>query len=462
MHRTLTFPGKLKSSQHVRLDQFLCQLTELYNGARAERIWAYEKTGSSPSKRDQQKSLTVIRRDEVIGPKFSAYRCDAQRSVLDRLDNAFQAYFRRCKENEKSGIKKNPGFPRHKSTGRGIRSFEVTGGMLKIKKLKGIRADGTAEYGIDIKGIGVIKFRARPAHLAGKHDTVRIVKTARRVWVQIVVELDNVPAFRPFSPVGIDVGVKEQIATSTGETVSGIKRNAKKIKKMQRAVSRAQKGSKSRAKKVCLLAKAHERVAISERNACHRLTTWLVSKYTHLALEEIDRESMIKTSSRVLTRRIHEQLWGSIANQLTYKAESAGGEIRRVNPAYTSRACSECGWRRPTKLPLSVRKFRCKNTECNSVMDRDVNAARNILKRAKFEPPSWHERDSLAGWEVGLPSSHPGASENVERGVESSDALKRQDAEQCAAGARDFRVFVHIKPAQSAAQGLASRCSGTS
>ena len=422
------------------------QLTELSNGARAERIWAYEKTDSSPSYNDQCKSLTAIRNDEVIGPKFSAYRCDAQRSVLGRLDKAFQAYFRRCKENKKAGIKKNPGYPRYKTKNRRVRSFEITGGAFTVKKLKDVRANGLAQYGVDVVGLDTIKFWANPAHLAGVHKTFRMVNTARRIWVQIVLDLDISPEFRSDSPVGVDLGVKDRIATSTGESVPGVKRESKRIKKLQREVARARKGSKSRAKKVNLLAKEHDRVRVSERNACHRLTSWLVKRYARIAMEKIDRESIVKNSSSDLTRRIHEQMWGTLVNQLTYKAESAGGEVRLVDPAYTSRDCSDCGWRRLTKLPLSVREFRCGNTECGLVMDRDVNAARNILERAEFEPVTAHDQakhvgstSSFAGWEIGLPlSSRPGASENVERGVKSSDALKRQDAEQYGVSDRDL------------------------
>ena len=428
--RTLIAPLKMKPKGYRVLDEFLSQQTDLYNGCLEEKFGAYDKTDSSPSCNDQYKSLTVIRNDELIGDEFSRFDAQAQRSAIARADKAYWKWVKEKKDFKDGKSTKKPGKPRYKSKDRGVRSFDLSIKPDRIKRLsKRLNSHGEHTYQIEIKGLEPFKFRETPARMSGEYALIRIVKTAIGSHIHIVSKFDIRPEFRSFAPVGIDVGVKDQVTMSTGESVPGVKRKSKKIKRLQRQLSRAKKGSNSWRKKKESLAKEHEHQRISEHNACHRLTTWLVSKYTHVALENIDRESMIKASPRDLTRRIHEQLWGSIANQLTYKAESAGGEVRRVNPAYTSRTCSKCGWRRPTKLPLSVREFRCKNTECNSVMDRDVNAARNILKRAKFEPPSWYARDSLAGWEIGLPASRPGASENVERGVRSSDALKRQDAE---------------------------------
>ncbi len=142
--------------------------------------------------------------------------------------------------------------------------------------------------------------------------------------------------------------------------------------------------------------RAWERMKLSERNTLHRISTAIVKQHNRIAVEDLQIGNMVKNPN--LARSIAEQSWGRLADQLSYKAASAGGEVLRVAPQHSSTDCHACGHRQA--MPLSAREFVC--IGCGLVTDRDVNAARNILQRGI----------SLAGWEIDSPS-RPGASEDV-------------------------------------------------
>ncbi len=142
-----------------------------------------------------------------------------------------------------------------------------------------------------------------------------------------------------------------------------------------------------------------ERVRIMEHDELHRATSKIAKQGNRIAVEDLQIGNMVR--NRHLARAITEQQWSKFVNMLTYKAESAGGEVVRVAPHHTSADCSVCGHRQ--KMPLHKRQFDCGG--CGVSLDRDVNASRNILKRGCL----------LAGWEMGQESALPGASENVRK-----------------------------------------------
>ena len=370
---------------HERLDGFLRQQTDLWNAALEERINGYRKTGEGISSYDQFKSLTEIRQDE----SFARFRADCQRSSLRRLDKAFKRFFARVKKGEK------PGFPRFKSKARPIRSFDIPKPVIS----------GTNLY---VKGMGNFRLRAIPEEPI---KAARVVKTARRIQVQFMVEVGATPR-KPDAPIGIDVGLKERAAFSDGEAIPKVTLDRRALKRKQRALSRAEKGSKNREKKRMALAREWDRVRTIKHNELHEITSEIVKKHNRIAVEDLKITNMVK--NRNLSRSIQEQTWGKFVDMLTYKAESAGGEVIRVPPRHTSMDCSACGNRQP--MPPGVRTFCCKG--CGLVLDRDVNAARNILRRGI----------ALAGWEI-EPKACPGASENGSAN-EYAFALAGQDAER--------------------------------
>ena len=368
--RTVTLTAKISAPTHCRLDEFLRQQTELWNAALAERIDAWRKAGKTVTGYDQCKSLTAIRAGEE---RFRQFPLHPQRSILRRLDRAFTAFFGRVKAGQK------PGFPRFKGRDRGVRSFDIPSPVIR---------DGS----LHVKGIGRFRLPSLPA---GEIAAARVVKTPLRVAVQFMVAVADRPR-APDAPVGIDMGLKERAVLSTGEAVPAVRLDRRALKRRQRVLARAKKGSGARRKKLRSVQRAWERMKVSERNALHRISASIVARHNCIAIEDLAVPNMMRHPT--LSRSIAEQQWGRLAEQLAYKAESAGGQVVRVAPRHTSTDCHACGHRQ--SMPLRVREFRCGG--CGLATDRDLNAARNILRRGI----------SLAGGEIGS-SSRPGASEDV-------------------------------------------------
>ncbi len=366
--RTVTCTASVNAATHCRLDAFLRQQTVLWNASLEERIDCYRKTGKTITAFDQMKSLTVIRGEDE---DFRQFNVGPQRSVLRRLDKSFKSFFRRAKAGE------TPGFPRFKGRSRGIRSFDIPDPVIRDGSLR-------------LKGIG--RFRL-PSVPDGRIMQARVVKTPLRVVVQFAVEAECMPS-TPTEPVGIDLGVKDRAILSTGETLPAVRIDRRPLRRAQRAVSRAKKGSASRRKKVNVLRREWERTRIRERNALHRISASIVKSRNRIAIEDLQVSNMMRNPN--LARSIAEQQWGRLAEQLVYKAESAGGSVVRVDPKHTSTDCHACGHRQD--MPLSAREFACGG--CGLVTDRDVNAARNILQRGI----------ALAGWDIGS-LGRPGASD---------------------------------------------------
>ena len=279
-----------------------------------------------------------------------------QRSILARLDRAYQHFFRQG------------GYPRFKSWRTGIHSFEDPT-PAKVKS-------SGKHYAYTVKGIGRLKFRG--ALPEGEIKVVRVVRTPRRVKLQFVMEVAAPEALDVRPPVGIDLGVKDRAVLSNGYTVPKNVVDRGEIKRRQRILSRAKKGSKNREKKRRMLAKAWQRVTERERGKVQEITAALVKDHgCRFVVEDLKIPNMVK--NRRLSRSIMEQQWGHFVHTLTYKALSASGWVVKVNPRNTTQQCSGCGAMPREKLGLDQRLYHC--YACGLSLDRDLNAAVNILHR---------------------------------------------------------------------------------
>ena len=350
MIRTETYTAKLSKSSHQNLDDLLEKLRVLYNAALEERIDAYRKTGQSPNYVQQAKSLTEIRNSDL---GYDDYRCAVQQNLLKRLEKAYQHFFRRG------------GFPRFKSHHRGIRSFEWHN--------PAIRKHGKFNV-LLIKGVGRLRFKGE---LPDQIRFVRVVKTARRVKLQIIHEIADAEPAPSISPIGIDVGIRSRITCSNGFKTGKNELDRSELKRRQRILSKAVKGSNNRRKKRLALAKEWQRVRERERGSLHELTAELAKQSNTFYVENLNVLNMVKNHK--LARSILEANWGAFIQMLTYKAESAGGTVVKVDPKDTSQKCSSCGTKAKEKLTLAIRQYRCEY--CGFEADRDMNAAMNILQR---------------------------------------------------------------------------------
>ena len=353
MIRTITKTGYVSKGCHRNLDALLTQLRYLYNESLAERKRSWEERGESVGLYDQFKVLTKRRRED---PEWRRYPVGAQRSVLQRLDRAYKHFFKRG------------GYPRFKSWRRGIHSFELAGPVKVV-------FSGCA-YSVKIKGVGRFKFRGVLPE--GEVKVVRVVRTPRRIQVQFVMELADPGVLDVRPALGVDVGIKDRVTLSDGYKIPKRVVDRRELKRKQRILSRAQKGSRSREKKRASLAKQWDRVREREKGVLHELTAALVKNHSaRFFVEDLKIPNMVK--NRHLSRSIIEQQWGRFVGYLSYKASSAGGWVRKVDPRNTTQVCSHCHSLPRIPLTLGDRWYDC--YLCGLSLDRDVNAARNVLSK---------------------------------------------------------------------------------
>lgn len=179
--------------------------------------------------------------------------------------------------------------------------------------------------------------------------------------------------------VGIDVGIASLITTSDGIHVppqNWYRKEQHKLRVLQRRVARRTKGGKNRRKAVVQLQRQHERIANQRKDFLNKLANSLIQSNDRIAVENLRITNMVK--NRHLAKSILDSGWGYFVSRLHAKAEEAGRIVVEVDPAYTSKTCSGCG-HVFEHLTLKDRWIDCR---CGLSLDRDHNAAINILKRA--------------------------------------------------------------------------------
>lgn len=331
-----------------------------YNDCLAERKTAYEERKESIGKFAQLRKVKELKGVSPYAKNIHSHVL--QVSVAD-LDKAFQAFFRRVKAGE------TPGYPRFKGKDR----FDSFG----FKEYgNGFKVDGRR---LKLSGIGRVALRwHRP--LEGEIKTLRITRKAGKWYASFACEIEEKPALPATDrAVGVDVGIRSLIATSDGELVENPKwyqEGQAKLRTLQRTVTRRKKGGSNRRKAVHALQVHHEYIANRRKDFLNKLANQLVVNNDLIAIEDLRITNMVKNHN--LAKSILDGGWGYFAKRLSDKAVEAGRELVRVNPANTSKTCSGCGTIFDD-LDLSVRWIDC---DCGLSMNRDVNAAINILKRA--------------------------------------------------------------------------------
>ncbi|WP_319507317.1 RNA-guided endonuclease TnpB family protein [uncultured Methanolobus sp.] len=218
-----------------------------------------------------------------------------------------------------------------------------------------------------------------------KFDILKTLTVSRtsagRYHVSILID-NHVPEPEPVefddkTTVGIDVGIKSFAVLSTGEVIKNprfLKNSLMKLKKLQRAVNRKQKGSKNRRKAIAQLAKHHQLIANQRNDFQHKISMRLISENQDLALENLNVRGMIRNHN--LAQSISDVGWSEFIRKLIYKAEWYGKTILRIGRFVpSSKVCNVCGYKKEN-LTLNDREWECPS--CNTLHDRDDNASINI------------------------------------------------------------------------------------
>lgn len=370
MIKTFQYQLYPTKSQQRTMESVVETCRRFYNDCLGERKTAYEERGETIGKLEQLRKVKILKETNSYAQNNHSH---VLQIVVSDLDKAFQAFFRRVKAGEKSG------YPRFKGKDR----FDSFG--LK-ENGNGFKLDGRR---LKLSGIGRIAVRwHRP--LEGEIKTLRVCRKAGKWFVSFACEIEVKPLPKTGHAVGVDVGISSLIATSDGGQVENPKwyrEGQAKLRVLQRRVARRKKGGNSRRKAVLSLQIHHEYIKNQRKDFLNKLANNLIVNNDLIAIEDLHIQNMVKNQH--LSKSILDGGWGYFAQRLSDKAAEAGREVVRVNPAYTSKTCSGCG-AIFENLDLSVRWVEC---NCGLSMNRDVNAAINILNKALT-------RDGQSRWEL--------------------------------------------------------------
>ncbi len=335
----------------------LCR--HLYNAGLEQRIEVYRRNRGRISCYGQINQLPDLK---VALPEYRDVGSQVLQDVLERLDLAYQNFFRRVKSGDKAG------FPRFRSKDR-YDSFTL--------KQAGWKLDGGY---LSVRNLGRFKLRlSRPIEGAIKTVTIRREDSGK--WYACF-SCAGVPEKRlPESDkiVGIDVGIASFLTDSDGNKVENprfLLRGEAYLRRCQRAKDRKMKGSHGRQKARIILAKAYEKVHNQRLDFLHKTANHYVKNYGTIAIEDLNIQGMVR--NHCLAGSISDSCWGTFFGLLEYKAEEAGRKVIRI-PRFdpSSKTCSECGAVNQ-ELKLSDRQWVCKS--CRALHDRDHNAAKNIRR----------------------------------------------------------------------------------
>ena len=373
--RTFVYRLKPTRAQHASLQTILNKQRDLYNAALQERRDAWSKNVISITLNDQTKSLTKIRK---FDGDYGTAPYNLSKWTLKRLDDAFKAFFRRVKKSGKAG------FPRFRGAGRWQSfGFHQKGGLrLKGKKLL---FSGGISGGLRVK-----MHRPLPKNTVIKSA---IFTLESGIWrVALACEVPASATNGKDTIIGIDVGAKHLATDSNGQHYVNAKpldKRQKELRRAARGLARSQRSSKRRKKALTKLQRVQRSIRNHRRTHLHDIANAIVRSGSTIVVEDLKLKNMTRSAKGTLAepgknvrqksglnRVLQDAAPGSLISMLSYKAESAGGKVVKIDPRDTSRTCSKCSVVDASQLSKS--RYQCR---CGLDLQRDHNAAINIRHR---------------------------------------------------------------------------------
>jgi len=340
--------------QRTTMQGVLNECRWLYNHFLEERKTSWEVKQESLNYYKQAVSIPKLKAERET---LTTVHSQVLQNVAVRVDLTYKAFFHRVKVGENAGYPRFKGFNWYDSFTYPQSGFSIKDGKLKLAK------------------IGNVKIKLHRS-LQGKVKTCTIHRISGKWFACFTTEVETTPLPVSNQYVGIDVGLEHFATFSDGtkfENPRFFRRDEHDLARVQHKLSKAERGSAERTKQRKAVAKVHERIKNRRADFAHQRSAEIVKKFDIICVEDLSINKMLH--NHCLAKSISDVAWGQFSNYLSYKAESAGRKLVKVNPAYTSQTCSKCGHRQ--KMPLDVRVFHCPC--CDLSIDRDLNASLNIL-----------------------------------------------------------------------------------
>lgn len=313
------------------------------------------------------KFVTTLSNDTDT-PFVSNLNSMARQASAERAWFAISRFYNNCKK----GLAQK-GYPKFKKFSRSV-EYKTSGWKLTEDK-KSIHITDKTGIG-KLKLIGSYNREILDKFLIKR---VRLIKRADGFYCQFVLDIERIEPFDSTGKeVGIDVGLNHFLTDSNGDKIDNprfLRKAEKRLKKAQRKLSKKKKGSNKRQKQKSKVARIHLKVSRQRKDFVVKTAKALIQSNDLVVYEDLKVFNMVK--NRKLAKSISDASWSMFTDWLDYFGKIHGKFVIAVNPQYTSQQCSSCG--NIVKKTLSVRTHIC---SCGCVLDRDENAAKNILQKA--------------------------------------------------------------------------------
>ena len=347
-------------AQRTALGNVLSACCWVYNKVLETRREAWKERQEQISYYDTVNMLPAWKKER---PQLKKANAQVLQEVCQRVERAYQHFFRRCKQGEEK-----KGYPRFKGHDW-YKSFTYPQNGYKLH-----------DNQIYLSKIGNVKIKLHHP-IEGRIKRLTIKRDWLGNWyAYFVVKYEPVPLPMKETMTGIDVGCEKFATLSNGETITNprfFRRDEKALTNAQSQRDKLPKGNTQRRKKNRVIHHIYNRIDNRRADFAHKLSRMLVNTFQILVFEKLNIKEMQGSNWRSLNKSIADAAWGQLISLTSYKAESAGRVFVQIDPKDTSQICSGCGEKVP-KL-LSERIHKCPH--CGLEIDRDLNAARNILAR---------------------------------------------------------------------------------
>lgn len=356
----LEFKAYGKSNQFTAVNEAIRTAKFIRNSCL--RYWMDNK---GVNKFDLNKYCAVLAREFPFADELNSM---ARQSSAERAWSAISRFFDNCKK----GLPGKKGYPQFQKDCRSV-EYKTSGWRLADDRKSITFTDKKLIGKLKLKGTRDLYF-----YQLDQIKRVRLVKRADGYYVQFCVQVDRTEIIEPSgTAVGLDVGLKEFYTDSNGAMVENprfLRQGEQVLKRSQRRVSRKVKGSSNRRKARMILGKRHLKISRQRKDHAVKLARSVIRSNDLVAYEDLRIKNMVK--NHCLAKSINDASWYQFRVWLEYFGKVFSKITIAVPPHYTSQECSSCGV--IVKKSLSVRTHIC---ECGCELDRDHNAARNILSR---------------------------------------------------------------------------------